>query len=146
MLVIHNSNIFIDTSIRLDSVPVSHCLVLNGVRPQLQLPVSSTLHGSAEWHWVRRKRQPLKRVPMRMLVPVPLLACLVPEPIDFKYRATNAPMSGEGLHGCLHSRTWMTKRLTELRLSNDFVCEEGLLQLVLVGLYLVFTWSSFGFH
>ena len=76
MLVIHNSNIFIDTSIRLDSVPVPHCLVLNGVRPQLLLPVSSTLHGPAKWHWVWCKRQPLKRVPMRMLVPVPFFTSL----------------------------------------------------------------------
>ena len=50
------------TSIRLDSVPASHCLVLNGVRPQLSPPVSSTLHGSVEWHWVGSIRQPLKRV------------------------------------------------------------------------------------
>ena len=79
----HNSNLLIDTSTRLDSVPAPHCLVLNGVRPQLLLPVSSTLHGSAEWHWVRRKRQLLKRVSLRRLVPVPSLARLVPEPIDF---------------------------------------------------------------
>src|SRR4051812_1174804 len=43
----HNSNLLTGTSTRLDSVPIPHCLVLNGVRPQLLLPVSSTLHGPA---------------------------------------------------------------------------------------------------
>ena len=48
-------------SIQPDSGSMITCLVLNGVRPQLSLSVSSTLHGSTGVALGRSKRQPLKR-------------------------------------------------------------------------------------
>ena len=61
---------------------------------------------------------------------VPPLARLVPEPIDFKYRVANLPMSNDGRAKA--SSVTLTREQArgpsgegEPRLWNDFVCEEG---------------------